>query len=113
SAPTSDIVASLRIAANPLLRETFYRAWANASLTPAPVVTGIDALRLKAPLFGHNALPKPIYDKQGALEATEEWPLGETLVIVVRLVTSEGRSKLGFNKASLANLFDRLLVEVS
>ena len=107
-APTADAGISLLAAANPLLKETFYRAWENAILSPAPPLTSVEALRVKAPLFGHNAPPKPILNSQGVSQGTEEWPLGDTLTVTIRIGASENaddsvvRNVRAFARATVA-----------
>jgi hypothetical protein len=82
----ADAAPSLIAVANPLLKDTFYPAWANAKLTPAPELTSVDVMRVKAPLFGHNAPLKPIVDSQGVIRGTEEWSLGDSAILAIRAV---------------------------
>jgi predicted phage baseplate assembly protein len=86
-ADKTDAGASLVAKSDPLLADTFYRALENARLTQALELTSVDALRVKAPLFGHNAPLKTVLNAQGGVERTEEWPL-ETVVTTLRVQLS-------------------------
>ena len=101
-APTSDVGKRLLAVANPLLKDTLYAAWRAATLTPPPALISTDAMRIKAALFGHNAPLKPIINKQtGAIEGTEEWPLGTTRTTTVRIGTGRGENVMKVSRAEL------------
>jgi predicted phage baseplate assembly protein len=88
-APGADAGSRLVAAANPQLRDSYYLAWEHATVTSAPKLLSVDALRVKAAVFGHNAPPKPIVNAQGVVEGSEEWPLGEALTITLQIPLRE------------------------
>jgi hypothetical protein len=45
----------------PQLADTFYSAWTDAAVTLAPALQSVEALRVKAALFGHNLPDLPQY----------------------------------------------------
>ncbi len=101
-APTSDVGKRLLAVANPLLKDTLYDAWRSATLTPPPALISVDAMRVKAALFGHNAPLKPIINKQsGAIEGTEEWLLGSTRATIIRLGTGRADTVMKVSRAGL------------
>jgi hypothetical protein len=53
-------------------------ALGNAKVTDNPNLKGIEALKVKAKPFGHNAPLNQIYDKQGLNVGQEEWPINGT-----------------------------------
>ena len=79
----ADTVPQLLKIFNPRLEDKLFRAWKKAAVPPARKILypfdSVQVFRGKAALFGHNALPKPIYDGQGEVIAHEEWPLTSAL----------------------------------
>ena len=70
----SDTNTQLQSNLHPALKPLLYKAWANASVTePSPIK--VYAMRVQASVFGHNAPPKPILDRQGRIVSYEEWAL--------------------------------------
>lgn len=92
-ASKADTAQRLLTTFKPRLKETLYRAWAKAEVTPSSKLQNIDALRVKAAPFGHNAPLKPAYDSHGAIVGHEEWPLAS---VVFRLSLSSEES-LGYD----------------
>src|SRR6266568_4992343 len=86
----SDIHPQLLVNLTPALQGILYSAISNA---PGPVssqpVDSIQAFRVKAAPFGHNAPLKPILNNNGATVGYEEWPLG-SLKIDLQLSFSTG-----------------------
>jgi predicted phage baseplate assembly protein len=105
-APTADAGPNLIVAANPLLKDTFYRAWENANLSPLPKLLTVDPLRVKAPLFGHNAPLKPIVN-QGVIEGSEEWPLADELTITVAFASPQVENAIAFGRQFLQVMLKR------
>jgi predicted phage baseplate assembly protein len=77
-APEADTGLQLLSVLRPLVGQTLYSALANTEVTLPPTLTDIQALRVKASTFGHNAPLKPILTTQGAIVGYEEWPLTGT-----------------------------------
>ena len=73
-APQSDTGPSLLTTLQPQLRRTLYAAWANAKVTQDPPLQSIEALRVKAAPFGHNAPLQPEYD-DGHFKGYKEWDM--------------------------------------
>jgi hypothetical protein len=72
---SSDTLPKLLVTLRPALRDVFYRAWENLSIS-APVPTQVYALRVRASVFGNNAPLKPVINKEtGRVISTEEWTL--------------------------------------
>jgi predicted phage baseplate assembly protein len=74
----ADVHPQLLLTFAPQLKDTFYQAWQNAvvNATP-PVLQGIYAFRVEAPLFG-GSVPKPMTFVDGVLQPQPnwlEWPL--------------------------------------
>ncbi|HET8629699.1 MAG TPA: putative baseplate assembly protein [Thermomicrobiales bacterium] len=84
-APQSDTSVQLLQALNRRLAPVLYSALANATVTPPAALQDVSALRVKAAPFGHNAPLKPIYDENGRVDHWEEWPLGDTASVGLRL----------------------------
>ncbi|HEY9422793.1 MAG TPA: putative baseplate assembly protein, partial [Thermoanaerobaculia bacterium] len=81
--PGSDVHGKLLAAARPELRDTLYKAWANAPATLPPDFE-VHVLRARAAVFGHNAPLKQVIttNQNGGVDVrTEEWNLqrGEAL----------------------------------
>jgi hypothetical protein len=66
---TPQLLKTLR----PQLADTLDSAWANAAITPTPALQSVEALRVKAALFGHNLPGLPLYvtDNNGTIIMTE------------------------------------------
>ena len=94
-APQADIAPQLLVTLNPMLETTLYRAWANAEVTLPSTFQSVELLRVKAAPFGHNAPLKPIYDDQGRVVGSEEWPLGSTATISLHLFSSRTDTGVG------------------
>jgi hypothetical protein len=61
-APGNDAPAQLLVNFDPVLKETFYKAWANANLSSTPRdLKAVYVLRTQAPLFGANVTDQPTY----------------------------------------------------
>src|SRR6185369_4871627 len=60
--PGTDAPAQLLVNSDPLLKETFYTAWANADLSSTPRdLKAVHVLRTQAPLFGATVPDQPAY----------------------------------------------------
>ena len=60
--PGTDAPAQLLVNSDPLLKETFYTAWANADLSSTPRdLKAVHVLRTQAPLFGATVPDQPTY----------------------------------------------------
>ena len=60
--PGTDAPAQLLVNFDPLLKETFYTAWANADLSSTPRdLKAVYVLRAQAPLFGATVTDQPTY----------------------------------------------------
>lgn len=60
--PGTDAPAQLLVNFDPLLKETFYTAWANADLSSTPRdLKAVYVLRTQAPLFGATVTDQPTY----------------------------------------------------
>ena len=71
----SDALPKLLVTMRPALRDVFYRAWENLTVS-RPVPARVYALRVRASVFGHNAPLKPVTDSRtGRVERYEEWTL--------------------------------------
>jgi hypothetical protein len=76
--PQSDIAPQLLANFAPRLAPVLYEALANAQVNPADsALQGVYALRLTAPLFGHNTPPKITAVSNGVVTQTGEWPVVE------------------------------------
>lgn len=71
----SDALPRLLTRFQPRLRGTLYKAWAQAPIGRPPDIQRVEALRVKAAPFGHNAPLKPILDEEGRIVGHEEWLL--------------------------------------
>ncbi len=81
----SDISPQLLLTFNPSLKNTFYPAWLNATFDSFPSsLQNIDALRVKAAPFGHNA-PKELTRYAGKVPQYDEWDLAEEGTMVIYL----------------------------
>lgn len=72
--PQSDLAPRLLTAVRPELRETLYKAWANAPVTPEPEVE-VYVLRDRAAVFGYNAPPELVRRDDGVITGSREWTL--------------------------------------
>jgi predicted phage baseplate assembly protein len=73
-------------------RDTLYKAWANANVTPASALTSVNAFRTKATPFGHNAPLRPVYGDDGKVVDFEEWELVEIGgLLKVRLFSTDNQ----------------------
>lgn len=88
-APQADVGPQLLVTLNPRLETTLYRAWANSEVSLPSPFQSAEVLRVQAAPFGHNAPLKPLYDDQGRLVGSEEWPLGGTVTISLQLFSSQ------------------------
>lgn len=71
----SDALPKLLVTMRPGLRDVFYRAWENLTVS-RPVPARVYALRARASVFGNNAPLKPVTDpRTGRVERYEEWTL--------------------------------------
>jgi len=61
-----------------------YSALANSQVAPEPSGACF-AFRVIAPVYGHNAPPKPITNSKGIVVGTEEWPMGDSLAITIAI----------------------------
>jgi len=60
--PGTDAPAQLLVNSDPVLKETFYTAWANADLSSTPRdLKAVHVLRTQAPLFGATVPDQPTY----------------------------------------------------
>jgi len=88
----SDIHPQLLVNFSPILQSTLYRAIVNMPTTTSPPkLPEVQALRVKAAPFGHNAPLKPILNNNGVAVDHEEWALGDTTAISV-IVSFDGHS---------------------
>lgn len=75
----SDASPQLLVNLAPRLKETYYKAWANANVNPATSpLTAVYILRIVAPLFGATVSKMPTYDSDNRLNKPidwEEWPV--------------------------------------
>ena len=74
---------------NPALKYNLYTAWESARVVEDSEMKSLDALRVKARPFGHNAPLKPIYDGKCVPIGYEEWPLTETATASVSMPVSQ------------------------
>ena len=73
----TDLLGAFRPELDPRL---VYDNWARTTVPPVrEQVRLLEAMRVKAAPFGHNAPPKAIRDASGRVLREEEWPLGETV----------------------------------
>jgi hypothetical protein len=79
-APQADTAARLLAAFKPSAAPSLYQAWADVQ-TPTSQVQ-VYAMRVKASLFGHNALSKMKLDKSGTIIGGEDWPIVEPPPVV-------------------------------
>jgi hypothetical protein len=79
-----DTAPKLVRALHPEAADEIYPALANATVTP-PVTAQVLAFRVKAPVFGHNAPPKPILNSSGSVIGTEDWPLAGGVSILISI----------------------------
>jgi predicted phage baseplate assembly protein len=97
--PASDIAPQLLATLKPELKDTLYSAWKGTQLTPPSKLQSVEALRVKAAPFGHNAPLKPVYDNQGRVIGYEEWAIAGTITLSVNLFlvsAIEGSSNFAF-----------------
>jgi hypothetical protein len=85
----SDIGPQLLTTLNPALKYNLYPAWESAKVVEDSKMKSLDALRVKARPFGHNAPLKPIYDGKCVPIGYEEWPLTETATASVSIPVSQ------------------------
>ncbi len=85
----SDIGPQLLTALNLPLKHNLYAAWVGAKVVEDSDMKSLDALRVKARPFGHNAPLKPIYDDGCVPIGHEEWPLTETVTASVSITASQ------------------------
>jgi hypothetical protein len=101
-ASESDTVPRLLTKFKPKLQDTLYAAWAQAEFTDPPALNSVQAPRVKASPFGHNAPLKPIFDEEGVLIGQEEWPLIGSVAFRVDLLTTQyGGILSGFRSGRL------------
>jgi predicted phage baseplate assembly protein len=84
--PTADSTLSVLTAITPVVETDFYAALANTEIAP-PTTGEVQALRVQAAPFGHNAPQKLIFNEKGAIVAHEEWPLDDGIAIRIRINT--------------------------
>ncbi len=81
----SDISPQLLLTFSPNLKDTFYPAWLNATFDSSPSnLVSIQALRVKAAPFGHNA-PLELIQYVGKVPKYDEWDLTEEDTKVIYL----------------------------
>ncbi len=81
----SDISPQLLLTFSPSLRNTFYPAWLNATFDSSKSdLQSIQAMRVKAAPFGHNA-PKELTRYAGKVPQYDEWDLAEEKTMVIYL----------------------------
>ena len=75
----SDLGPQLLVNLNPILKNTLYSAYAQAPVTgvDATDLCSIEAARVKAAPFGHNAPQDLVYDANNTLVGRREWALAE------------------------------------
>jgi predicted phage baseplate assembly protein len=100
--PEMDTTPALLKTFNPQLGQQLYAGLRNAQVTP-PLGGEFHALRVQAAPFGHNAPLRLITNADGAVVATEEWPLVGSLSIKIAL---SSRSEAEIEAGALS--FDRL-----
>ncbi|OLE14159.1 MAG: putative baseplate assembly protein, partial [Cyanobacteria bacterium 13_1_40CM_2_61_4] len=81
--PGSDASLQLLASLKPAVGDGLYGALKTIGFASPPALQSIDALRVKASVFGHNAPLKPIVSSQGVVLGTFEWPLNSGIVEVV------------------------------
>ena len=81
----SDISPQLLLTFSPNLKNTFYPAWLNATFDISKSsLDSINAFRVKAAPFGHNA-PKELTHYAGKVPQYDEWDLAEEKTMVIYL----------------------------
>lgn len=85
----SDIGPQLLTTLNLPLKHNLYAAWVGAKVVEDSEMKSLDALRVKARPFGHNAPLRPIYDDGCVPIGYEEWPLTETATASVSIPASQ------------------------
>jgi predicted phage baseplate assembly protein len=86
-ATKSDIGTQMLLNLAPVLRSRYYPAWSSAKVHPTPSqLKSVEALRVKAAPFGHNAPLKPIYNDKYVPVGYEEWPLAGMMTIGIKLI---------------------------
>lgn len=82
----SDTAPQLLATLLPKVQTSLYDALANLKVTKSSTLQKIPTLRTKAAVFGHNAPKKPIYDNQGTVIGSEEWPLNDSRNLAIYIV---------------------------
>ncbi len=85
----SDIGPQLLTTLNPALKRKLYIAWKSAKVAADPELKSLDAMRVKARPFGHNAPLNPVYDGKCVPTGYEEWPLTETATASVSIPATQ------------------------
>ncbi|MDC8757002.1 putative baseplate assembly protein [Janthinobacterium fluminis] len=102
-APRSDIKTRLLASLRPALSRSLYQAWRHAPAgKPEPVE--VFAMRIQAPLFGHNAQKRTRVSQSGEVTVIGDWPvveevLGGTTVPTSTLIYHEERSAVYLDAA--------------
>jgi LysM repeat protein len=89
----SDMVPRLLSWFHPELAGKAYVALGNIQLGDAApaMLQRVEALRVKAAPFGHNAPLRPVFDAQGVLKGHDEWPLSSAATIGIELNSTGNR----------------------
>jgi hypothetical protein len=82
--PSSDTTPRLLGALEPALGQTLYQALATTTIGEREV-TSASVLTVKAAPFGAQAAPRPLFDDTGKPAGTDEWPLGGSHVLKLRI----------------------------
>ncbi len=73
-APHTDASPQMLVAFAPKLRQTFYQAWVNATVSDTQrTLLAVYAMRVEAPLFGASVPKMAAYDATGKLEQPQNW----------------------------------------
>ena len=73
-APGADTAPQMLLRLAPPLRDTYYQAWAGASVNAAlPALRGVFTLRTSAPLFGAGVPRQATYGDNGAVDPPSQW----------------------------------------
>ncbi len=90
----SDIQQQLLVNFSPGLQQTLYAALGNTQVTQSEPLRNVQALRVRAAPFGHNAPLKTILDprRPGVVIDYQEWPINGTTTVSVRLTLAEDQT---------------------
>ncbi|GGK74602.1 putative baseplate assembly protein [Mangrovihabitans endophyticus] len=88
-APGSDFGAQLLTAVDPRLRD-LYTAWRQINVAQDQALKGLQAMRVTAPPFGATAPDRLVFDSQGTVTGTIEWPLGRADQLFLGVTYADG-----------------------